>query len=118
MFSALRLADRWVTATELLALDLGGATVVLSACESARSRAAAGDELLGFARAVLGAGAASLVASLWRSDDEATHALMTTFHTLRPRLGPSAALRAAQLEVMRHTPHPYRWAAFAALGKG
>ena len=36
LFSALRLADRWVTSAEVLELDLRGSLVTLSACESGR----------------------------------------------------------------------------------
>src|SRR5262249_7723011 len=36
MFSALRLADGWMSSAEVLELDLDGALVTLSACESGR----------------------------------------------------------------------------------
>jgi hypothetical protein len=38
MFSSLRLHDGWLTATDVLRLDLDGAIVTLSACESERLR--------------------------------------------------------------------------------
>ena len=117
MFSSLRLADRWLTAAELLPLDLRGALVVLSACDSARAHALAGNELLGMARAVLGAGAATLVASQWPADDEATASLMDSFYEHVTRgLPPAVALTLAKRALRREREHPYYWAAFEALG--
>jgi CHAT domain-containing protein len=116
MFSSLRLFDRWMTASEILPLDLSGATVVLSACESARSMSARGDEMLGLARAFLGAGASTLVASLWPADDAVTARLMEHWYDARRLLGPADALRQAQLEVLAEHPHPYQWAPFVTIG--
>jgi CHAT domain-containing protein/tetratricopeptide (TPR) repeat protein len=116
MFSALRLHDRWITATELLDLDLTGKTVVLSACESARSDTAQGDEILGLTRAAFGAGAATLVAGLWLADDEAAAELMPAFYRRLKTTGPTAALRAAQLELAQRRTHPYFWSPFVVIG--
>ena len=117
MFSALRLADRWLTAAELLPLDLRGALVVLSACDSARTHALAGNELLGMARAVLGAGAATLVASQWPADDEATACLMDSFYEhVTLGLPPAEALCRSKRALRREWEHPYYWAAFEVLG--
>ncbi len=118
MFSALKLHDGWLMASDVMELDLDGALVVLSACESGRSEVIGGDEILGPARAFLGAGAASLVVSLWLVQDETTAKLMQRWHArLREGTGPAAALRAAQLEVMREHPHPYYWAPFVLMGR-
>ncbi|NJM41544.1 MAG: CHAT domain-containing protein [Anaerolineae bacterium] len=65
MFSALKLADGWLMARDVMALNLEGALVTLSACDCGRSRAVGGDEILGLTRAFLSAGASSLVVSLW-----------------------------------------------------
>lgn len=116
MFSGLRLHDRWVTARELLAVDLSGALVTLSACDSARAFAVRGEELLGLTRAVLGAGARTLVAAQWSADDEATTELMSSFYTHLSELGPAGALRAAQLEQRERFIHPNLWAAFVVVG--
>lgn len=116
MYSAVRLADRWWTAADVLgSADLEGATVVLSACETGRSTAS-GAELLGFVRGFLGAGASTLVASLWAADDAVTAELMTAFHRRLHRMGPADALRDAQLELMKHHPHPNLWAPFVVVG--
>ncbi len=112
LFSSLRLADRWVTATEILQLDLGGALVTLSACESGR-HAGGTAEPLGLAWAFLAAGASGAVVSQWLVSDEATAELMAD---LLDRLGtgtnPAQALRQAQLHTAARHPHPYHWAPF------
>lgn len=112
LFSALRLADRWVNAAEILDLDLGGALVTLSACESGRpSRDSA--EQMGLASAFLAAGASGVVASQWLIDDDATSVLMSAMYAgLADGLGPAEALRQAQLTAATRFPHPYHWGSF------
>ena len=117
MFSGLRLADRFVLAAEVLErADLHGATVVLSACDTGRAEVGGGDELLGLVRSFLGAGAATLVASLWPADDRSAAALMTEFHTHLDEVGASGALRRAQQRVRSERSHPYYWAPFTVVG--
>lgn len=117
MFSGLRLADRFVLAAEVLEnAELEGATVVLSACDTGRAEVGGGDELLGLVRSFLGAGAASLVASLWPADDAAATALMIDFHAHLDEVGPSEALRRAQQTLRSRWPHPYYWAPFTVIG--
>ena len=77
-----------------------------------------GDEILGFARAFLSAGACSLVATLWTVADEETAAIMEAFYRrLLAGTGPSAALRGAQLERVANGDHPFYWAPFVLLGR-
>src|SRR3712207_3725366 len=80
MFSALKLHDGWLPAADVLRLDLDGALVTLSACESARNQVLTGDELVGLVRGFLGAGSAALVASLWLVQDETTTWLMEKWY--------------------------------------
>jgi tetratricopeptide (TPR) repeat protein len=116
MFSALRLHDGWLTAADAARLDLRGALVVLSACESGAHRVLGGDEVVGLPRAFLGAGAAAVLVSLWLAQDDTTAVLMRVLYTgLRAGLRPAAALRAAQLAVAERYPHPYHWAPFIAI---
>lgn len=118
MFSALKLHDGWLMAADAMSLDLDGALVTLSACESGRSEIYGGDETVGLTRAFLGAGAATLVVSLWLVHDETTAELMGEWYDrLRGGQGRAAALRAAQIEVKRRHPHPYYWAPFVLIGK-
>ncbi len=118
MFSALKLHDGWLTAADAMRLDLEDALVVLSACESGRTQVIGGDETLGLTRAFLGAGAATLVVSLWVVQDETTAMLMDSWYGhLRAGMERSAALRATQLEMKERYPHPYFWAPFVLIGK-
>ncbi|HET7273521.1 MAG TPA: CHAT domain-containing protein [Rubrobacter sp.] len=118
MFSALKLHDGWLTAADVLQLDLGGALVTLSACESARNQVLAGDELVGLVRGFLGAGAATLVASLWLVQDETTSWLMEMWYAqLHNGIDRAAALRNAQLALREKCSHPYYWAPFVLIGQ-
>ncbi len=115
LFSALRLADRWITAAEISELDLGGALVTLSACESGRpGRGTA--EPVGLAWGLLAAGASGVVVSQWVVHDEATAGLMREFYRqLGAGLRPAVALRQAQLATAHQHPHPFYWAPFSYL---
>ncbi len=118
MFSSLKLHDGWLTAADVIELDLNGALVALSACETGRSEVVGGDEVLGLVRAFLGAGAASLVVGLWLVQDETTAELMERWYAnQREGMERTAALRAAQLEVKENHPHPYYWAPFILVGR-
>ncbi|MDP8929316.1 MAG: CHAT domain-containing protein, partial [Actinomycetota bacterium] len=117
MFSALKLYDGWLAASDVIRLDLAGALVTLSACESGRNEVFAGDELMGLTRAFLGSGATTLVASLWLVQDETTAELMEMWYEqLRKGVGRAAALRNAQLALKQRWSHPYYWAPFVLIG--
>jgi CHAT domain-containing protein len=119
MFSALKLYDGWLTAGEAMQLKLPDALVTLSACESGRSQVAGGDELLGLLRAFLGAGAATIVVSLWLAQDVVTASLMVDWYhrILKTGAAPARALREAQLVVKKEYAHPFYWAPFVAVGR-
>ena len=118
MFSALKLYDGWLMAVDAMQLDLTDTLVTLSACESGRNEVIGGDEILGLTRAFLGAGAATLVVSLWLVHDETTAQLMSRWYErLHDGEGPAVALRAAQLEMKEQYTHPYFWAPFILIGK-
>jgi CHAT domain-containing protein len=118
MFSSLKLHDGWLTAADAMQLDLTGALVTLSACESGRNEVFVGDEPIGLTRAFLGIGASSLVVSLWLVQDEATASLMGRFYEqLRGNARPAEALRSAQLAVKDRYSHPYYWAPFIFVGR-
>jgi CHAT domain-containing protein len=120
-FSALKLADGWVDVRELYRLPLRARLVVLSACESGAGEIRGGDEVIGLARGFLGAGASSLVASLWNVHDSSTVGLMTAFYgALLGESGaarrPAQALAAAQRSAIAGGQHPYYWAPFVSIG--
>jgi tetratricopeptide (TPR) repeat protein len=116
-FSALELADGWLTVGELAELSADRALVCLSACHTGMSGIGPGDELLGLTRAVLGVGSRALVASLWAANDDTTPAFMTRFYAgLQAGLSRAASLRAAALATRDAEPHPYFWAPFNLVG--
>jgi tetratricopeptide (TPR) repeat protein len=118
MFSSLKVGDGWLAASDVIRLDLEGALVTLSACESGRNEIYAGDELMGLTRAFLGAGATTLVASLWLVQDETTAELMENWYEhLSQGVGRATALRNAQLALKDKFPHPYYWAPFVLIGR-
>jgi len=106
---------------EIFGLNLKGSQlVVLSACETQLGQLSTGDEVVGMTRAFMFAGAPSVLASLWRVDDEATQPLMTAFykHWREDGMNKAQALQAAQADV-RANPKwesPYYWAAFVLSG--
>ena len=98
-FSTLQLADGPLIVHDLLRLDRPPRHVVLSACDSGMSAGPTGDELLGFAAALLAQGTQSLVAALAQVPDESGRPLMLRFHHLLDSgLRPAAALAMAQQE--------------------
>ena len=120
--SGIELADSTLTA-RMLINERSPGMVVVSACESGRQRADAGDELWGLGRALLYAGARTTVLSLWPVDDDAAERFMARFYdqlmssggpTDRPRV--ADAMRAAMLETRRHEPRTARWAPFVLIG--
>jgi CHAT domain-containing protein len=118
LFSSLKLGDGWLTVREAYDLNLHCALVTLSACETGVSAVAPGDELIGLARGFFAAGSPSLLISLWTVDDDATAELMTEFYkNFRQTGSPAAALRHAQLSVMKTKPHPFFWSPFVLVGK-
>jgi hypothetical protein len=106
---------------EMFSLNLSGAVVVCSACQTAHGKIRAGEGLVGMSRALCYAGASSLVVTLWPIPDAPTRRLMRAFHRhLRSGHDPAAALSRAKQEVRSTHPrvyrHPYTWAGFIALG--
>ena len=71
--------DFLLTMTDVLNAELDAKLVVLSCCHSGRGKIKA-EGVVGIARAFLGAGARSVIASLWAIDDEATLTFMRHFY--------------------------------------
>ena len=95
--------------------------VVLSACQTGLGKDVRGEGLIGLTRGFMYAGAKSVVASLWKVDDEATAELMKQFYEnmLQKGMPPAAALREAQ-NTIRQRPEwsaPYYWGAFTLQGE-
>ena len=124
-------ADGLWTAREALELRLRAELVVLSAC-SGGGGAIFGEGALGFGHALLGAGAQSVLASLWPVPDEvAAYQVERFFRELVRGSNRSAALRVAMLDTRDalatgrfSTPggealeaEPRFWAGFVLLGR-
>lgn len=116
--------DGLLEAWEIMKLDLNAELTVLSACETARGRVAAGEGMIGVSWALFVAGSPAAVVSQWKVDSARTSDLMIEFHQnlLRKRgtsqtPGKSEALRQAALKLMRGPyNHPTYWAGFILIG--
>jgi CHAT domain-containing protein len=112
--------DGIVTAMEASGLDLWGTKlVVLSACETGVGKVTNGEGVYGLRRALVIAGAESMVMTLWQVDDLATRDLMAGYYKrLEAGKGRSSALRDVQLEISGQAKyaHPYYWASFLPAG--
>jgi len=106
---------------EIYNLNLPADLVVLSSCNSALGKEVRGEGLVGLTRGFMYAGAARVVASLWKVDDAATAEFMKIFYRkmLKDGMRPAAALRAAQVEMAAQTrwQSPYYWAPFVLQGE-
>ena len=91
--------------------------VVLSACETGKAEVTRGDEVIGLTRALLYAGAASLVLSQWEVDSDSTALWMRTFYREAQAKSLAEAARLALRAVKSHPDfsHPYYWAAFTLI---
>ena len=105
----------------MTALDLWGTRlVVLSACDTGLGDVKNGQGVYGLRRALVLAGAQSLVMSLWDVADRPTRELMVDYYKgLQEGRGRSEALRNVQLKMLRsrYRQHPYYWAAFIESGE-
>ncbi|HET6893018.1 MAG TPA: CHAT domain-containing protein, partial [Pyrinomonadaceae bacterium] len=118
LFSSLQLGDGWLTVQDATQLKLNCGLVTLSACETGVSAIAPGDELIGLARGFFTAGSPSVLLSLWTVDDQATAELMVEFYNhLKAGEMPAAALRSAQVKILKQMSHPFFWAAFVLVGR-
>lgn len=109
--------DGLLTTSEILNLKLKADLVVLSACDTGRGRIT-GDGVIGLSRALLTAGASSVVVSLWKVPDASTALLMTEFYqSLQQQPNKAQALRQAMLATLKVYPDPKDWAAFTLMGE-
>ena len=112
--------DGRLTAAEMFGLPLDKSSlVVLSACETGRAEATHGNEILGMVRALIYAGAGTLVLSYWEVDSAATALWMQSFYRAAQSRPLAEAARAALVQVKARPEysHPYYWAAFTMIGR-
>jgi len=87
--------------------------VILSACSGSSRTAARTSGFSGLAQSFLAAGAAGVVGSLWEVEDTGTAQLLIAFHrALIAGAAPAAALRTAQIEMIRQYENAAVWGAF------
>jgi CHAT domain-containing protein/Flp pilus assembly protein TadD len=94
-----------LSARDLLEMEFQSDLVALSACQSGLSDVSPGDELMGLNRALLVAGARTVLGSLWRVNDLSTNFLMRFFYEgwVTEGLSKAEALRRAQRRLMNLT---------------
>lgn len=112
---------------ELQWMDLSGCgTLVLGAAESGMAQRRGRDERIGFVRAAVHAGAASVVAARWMAGDSVAAAVLDRYEHYIRYLTRDRALQRAQLDVCNRAPgtptslpsldHPARWACWTLYG--
>jgi CHAT domain-containing protein len=113
--------DGFLRAHDIYNLKLPAELVVLSACETGLGKEVRGEGIEGLTRGFMYAGARRVVVSLWNVNDKATASLMQRLYLgmLRGKKTPAAALRAAQIEMLRSKQwqSPYYWAPFVMQGE-
>ncbi|MHC5079973.1 MAG: tetratricopeptide repeat protein [Planctomycetota bacterium] len=114
--------DGFFTAAEAMGIRTNARAVVLSACETGLGAIRRGEGVQGLTRSWQFAGARTVVVSLWKVDDAATAAFMTSFYKALQGAQDrtvTGALAAARRE-MASSPScgaPVYWAAFTAHGE-
>ena len=110
--------DYLLTMKDVLSVHLRARLVVLSCCHSARGEIKP-EGVVGIARAFLGAGARSVLVSLWAIDDEATLEFMKSFyrHLAQGRRASEALNRAMKcLRDSEEFSEVKYWAPFVLIG--
>jgi hypothetical protein len=115
--------DPTCSAAALMAHGTTAQHITLQACSLGRSQRATGDELWGYSRAALAAGARTVLAPLWSISLSSSTALLDTFYKywLTEQRPIAQALADAMFE-MRHSPqrkgwsHYYHWGALRLTG--
>jgi len=106
---------------EIYNLELNADLVALSACETGLGKISKGEGVIGLSRALVYAGARSIIVSFWNVADASTSQLMREFYThllTKNNNDFASALRAAKLKMVSEKNYaaPYFWAPFVILG--
>jgi CHAT domain-containing protein/Tfp pilus assembly protein PilF len=107
---------------EIFNLQLQADLAVLSACQTGLGKFSKGEGVIGLSRALVYAGARSLVVSYWSVADQSTSQLMTNFYgemMKSPNASFSASLQKAKVAMINQPAlaAPYYWAPFVLIGK-
>lgn len=114
--------DGLLTASEVAQLKFGGASIILSACNTATVEdGASGRNLQSLARAFQYGGARTVIASHWNVSDFSTAQLMSAFFTelkSSPGLPQDEAMQRAEISVKQNAKwrSPAFWAPFSLFG--
>lgn len=111
--------ERRVGAAEIAKLRLRpSSVVVLAGCNTARGERRAAEGVISVAHGFLSAHATSVIATLWRIDDQEASVFFPRLHErLAEGLSPAEALRQTQLESIRRGDVPAKlWAAVQDIG--
>jgi len=107
---------------EIARMSLNADLVTLSACDTGLGKLEGEEGVTNLAEAFLFAGAKSVVASLWETEDEYTRALMEQFYRhLAEKQNKDAALQHAKIDLLREyggRVPPFFWAGFVLVGEG
>jgi CHAT domain-containing protein len=118
MLSYLELKNLNFTASEMFGMPLEkNSLVVLSACETGKVQFTQSNETLGMVRALLYAGADSLLLSSWKVDEQITALWMENFYKFARTETLVESARLALIEIKKKHPHPHYWAGFSMIGK-
>jgi len=114
--------DGNVFSGEIFNLKLDADLVVLSACQTGLGKISKGEGVIGLSRALVYAGARSIIVSYWSVADESTALLMTEFYRIllqQPGLSTRLALQQAKQKLINETPYsaPFYWAPFVLIGQ-
>jgi CHAT domain-containing protein len=122
--SGVMLKDGVLAARDWMGLRLDAELLTLSACETGFSRVGRGDEIASLSRALLGAGAAAALLTLWTVNAQSTKEWMLEFYDAcwdsrgRRRMSKAAAFQQATLALRARYPDPIFWAPFVLTGSG
>ena len=106
---------------EIYNLELNANLVTLSACQTGLGKISKGEGVIGLSRALVYAGAKSIIVSFWSVADESTAKLMADFYRQmleHPESNYSQNLRIAKMNLMKTEKYksPFYWAPFVLIG--
>ncbi len=113
--------DGNVFSGEIFNIKLNADLAVLSACQTGLGKFSKGEGVIGLSRALVYAGAKSIMVSYWSVADESTAELMTDFYSnllAQPNSHFAEALQEAKLKMIATGKYaaPYYWAPFVLIG--
>ncbi|MDJ0712668.1 MAG: tetratricopeptide repeat protein [Prochloraceae cyanobacterium] len=109
--------DGWLTAVEILEMNLNGKLVVLNS-KNLRIGSNRSKDIMSLSSSFISVGIESVIIPLWSTPDTRTTKLMKEFyHHWLQGSSKAKALRQAMLTTMKTHPQPQDWAAFSLVGE-